>query len=168
MPNGKDPTTSTWGDLGCQRGTFQTVEKPVLSCLFSSFSQDDDSDFESWDAENKEEAIEERREALVQMDRLWLENNLERDEALGEIGKSINVLENSLSPPDRQLRTLFSMCFLGSRFCNLDRQCSPECIPLNECILAIAWDSATTSLGVLATLLPRAATYQADHQEASL
>jgi len=31
-------------------------------------------------------------------------------------------------------------CFSGSRYCSIDSDCVPDLIPLNECILAIAWE----------------------------
>jgi hypothetical protein len=108
----------------------------------------------------------ELKEALNQINQLRGEIILERDKALEQTGRSINCSPNdSESNHEQKLRNLFATCFPGSKFSPLERQCSSECVPLNECILAIAWDSTTPSLECLATLLPRAAAYQAEHQE---
>jgi len=109
---------------------------------------------------------DEQKKALDQVHRLWDELILEREMALQRVGRSVNCSPSDCeSHHEQELRRLFATCFPGTRFSPLERQCSSECVPLNECVLAIAWDSATTSLECLANLLPRAAVYQSNHQE---
>ncbi|KAE9369180.1 hypothetical protein N431DRAFT_345414 [Stipitochalara longipes BDJ] len=161
---------SAWADLGCQRGTFESSTHPIVLCpnSFTIFSSDYDYtkcgsilDATLW--------ITARQNALNQANRLWRTNLLERDKALEKIGHSMAGSENSLSPHNRRVRDVFVECFLESSFSNLDEEWpKPELIPLNECILAIAWESATSELESLVKLLPRAAAYQADHQQDQL
>jgi len=109
-----------------------------------------------------------RQDALDRANQLWKTGLLERDRGLKDIGDSITGGGYRLSPHYRQLRKLFSECFPGSRYSTSSErpEASPEParIPLNECILAIAWESPTSELEGLARLLPQAAAHQAVHE----
>ena len=109
----------------------------------------------------------------------WLakEEIRKRVEALERIGRSFgSELDNEFVQFNAHVRQLLRTCFPGSRFSTLERECIPECVPLNECVLAITWEYVNCPLESwihpvlqtfepLANLLPRASAYQAKYQD---
>lgn len=101
-----------------------------------------------------------------------------RDEDLMTMGKSCCLAtgDDSLHP-NPHVRQLLRTCFPDSKFSVLESQNSPECVPLNECVLAIAWEAILCPLShslfsgvakagnieALAKLLPCVAAYQAKY-----
>lgn len=115
--------------------------------------------------------------AVARLNRLWKTNLLDRDEGLQRMGRSFDDTSGD-DDFDRnaQFWSLFERCIPYSRF---SQQLAPpslfQNVPLNECVLAIAWDlthcpkstilSAKAILGPLADLLVPAAASQAVCQE---
>jgi hypothetical protein len=126
---------------------------------------------------NKESAREKQQNLLDWVNQLWKEQVLERNGGLEQLGQSTGYASaDDDFHQNPHLRPLFKRCLPGSRFSSLAEFCLPQCVPLNECVLDIVWDftycstyastiSGTSKLEELANLLPRAASYQAEHQE---
>jgi hypothetical protein len=129
------------------------------------------------DEQEQRSERERQQKALDLVNDLWKEKILERNRGLEQLGRSNEYTTGEeYFPQNPHLRPLFSSCFPGSRFSSLPGHCPPQRVPLNECVLAIAWDfthcstfafilCGKVSLEDLANLLPRAAAYQAEHQE---
>jgi hypothetical protein len=183
---------TNWGIVGCHRGTFQSAMPPITLCPNSSADLDPAFDpsliFQRPQNQYPEntttlnQILEQETETVDELVRLIDQVNvlsqgviLKRDTDLMRMGRSsCSEPGDESSHQNPHVRQLFRTCFPGSKFSALERQCSPECVPLNECVLAIAWEAILNPLShslfsgggtpeALAKLLPRAATYQANY-----
>lgn len=106
------------------------------------------------------------------------ENIRTRQKALEQLAQSVDsdCSKDKSFHENPHLDHLFRACFPGSNYFSVGPICPPGRVPLNDCILAIAWETSNwpPSLPIfsdmevlesLSRLLPRAAAYQADYRE---
>jgi hypothetical protein len=160
-PNSSAKSDSTQ-DLKLQRETLMS-QNQVLSTSSTTLINVD--------------AVEKRKKAVHWVNQLSKAAIHKRQDGLEQMGKSVVSEPGDVSVhPNPSVRQLFRTCFPGSIFSRLVRECSPECVPLNECVLAIAWESINfprviasfsdmQGIESLGKLLPRASAYQAKYQE---
>ena len=110
-----------------------------------------------------------------------LQENLKRREAelmdLGDAVSGSRYEGGSTTVGLSELERVGALkCFAGSRYSYVESDCLSELIPLNECILAIAWEliyqqrlksSEEESLGGLVPLLQSAALFQSKVESVS-
>jgi len=166
---------SHWGAVGCHRGTFQASMRPIVFCDSDTENQkrtraDDLDGTVFWTVCQERRLVNSAWEKL-----LW-----ERDSGLERLGHSADYASgHDEFHLNAHLQPLFTTCFPGSRFSPLVGQSPSASVPLNECILATAWDimhcpkfalilPGSQTLNSLVSLLPRAAKYQEEYQEDQL
>jgi len=106
-----------------------------------------------------------------------LQENLKRREAeLMDLGDAVSGSRYEGGSTTVRLSELERVgalkCFAGSRYSYVESDCLSELIPLNECILAIAWEliyqqRLKRSLGGLVPLLQSAALFQSKVESVS-